>query len=119
MLTNELPNTAISQPYAPVNMSNPDVVDHRAYGLASEALQATRSLETITALQFRNVDNRLVEQDKKHEEIKKMISEIDKRMEEGFKGYDNKFWSLSITLILLLLGIIGFLLVQIFFKGHA
>lgn len=91
------------------------IKDHRAYGLAAEAIQAVRSHEHLTDFQYQSTNE-------KYEEIKKLINTVNEKMDAGFraldKKYDSKFWSLAVTVIIFLLGICGFLIVQLLFKAH-
>lgn len=85
--------------------SNPDFI---ARGLASEAMQATRSHEQYDNLRFENVAEQ-------HKEIKTLITDLRRDMNLGFKSYDAKFWSLAITVIATLLSVVGVLSYQILF----
>jgi len=94
---------------------------HAAYALASEAIQTMRSHEKMTALQFsvseKQIINVALDVNNKHEELKTLISETCTKMEEGFKAYDNKFWSLAVALIFILLSCLGFLVIYTLFPG--
>lgn len=95
--------------------------DYTARGIASEVTQALRSHERMDELQFAQMQ-------KQHEEIKTVVSEAESRlvthidevrqeMRDGFKAYDNKFWSLALVTISLLLTIAGMLLYKILFPN--
>lgn len=88
-----------------------EVAAHEAYGMASEAIAAVRSNEKITNLNFKHYDETV-------KDIRELLHQLDKKVDQGFKAYDNKFWSLAVVLILTLLGICGFLLVYTLFPGH-
>jgi hypothetical protein len=85
--------------------SNPDFT---ARGLASEAMAALRSHEKFNELEFKVMQT-------SHDEIKSLITDLRKDMNSGFKSYDAKFWSLAVTVISLLLGVVGVLIYQVLF----
>lgn len=96
--------------------------DYVARGIATEAVAALRSHESMDGLQFMQMANQ-------HKEIKDLIANLKKELTEqveavkdemhsGFSRYDNKFWSLAIATISLLMGITGLLLYRAIFGGH-
>ena len=93
--------------------------DYVARGLASDAIQALRSHERMDDLQFKNMQKQTEEiktvVGAAKEELTNKINEVKQEMHEGFKAYDNKFWSLAIVTISLLLTITGMLLYKILF----
>jgi hypothetical protein len=78
-------------------------------GLASEAIQALRSHDALDTLRFENMD-------KQYNEIKELIEATNKKIDDGFKSYDGKFWSLAITTITLLATAVAALLIRVIFK---
>lgn len=66
--------------------------DYAARGMAQEAIQAMRSHEAVDHLRFENMEN-------KFEDIKELISNTNKKIDNIAKSYDNKFWTLAITII--------------------
>lgn len=89
-----------------------DSVAHEARGTATEAMGAVRSLERLTDLQFKVMEA-------KQEEIIKLIKEACTKIDDLDKKYDTKFWSLAYALIMVLLGMVGFLIIYTLFPGHS
>lgn len=77
-----------------------NLVDHTARGLASEAIQAVRSHEQYDTMRFTS--------------ISEGMARIEKKMEDGFKSYDAKFWGLAISVI----GMLGTGVLALIIKGH-
>lgn len=94
-----------------------DLLDVR--GRSNEALQAIRSHEQMDNLRFGNMDEKLRELkdtvEDKGTEVTKQIAELRVAMDAGFSNTDKKFWSLAITIIMLLLTVTGFLFVRTMF----
>lgn len=93
--------------------------DYVARGLGTEAIAALRSHERMDELQFRQMTQQ-------HEELKDLISgakaelsgeinSVRSEMKHGFRSYDNKFWTLAIAMISLLLTVSGMLLWKVLF----
>ena len=82
-----------------------EFIAQRAEGLASEALSAIRSHERMTDLRFKNHDEKVEDIKGSIEGLYGKFGELNDKMDKGFKSYDNKFWSLAIALIGILLGI--------------
>lgn len=82
--------------------------DYQARGLASEAIQALRSHDELDKLRFENME-------KQHKELVELIQATNARIEEGFKAYDAKFWSLAVTIIILLCGTTGALVFKVLY----
>jgi hypothetical protein len=107
-----------------------DLLDIR--GRANDALQAMRSHEQLDNLRFTSMEEKIKDVKKavedKGQEVKEELStfkldvrtqllEIKTEMTAGFKSTDGKFWSLAITLIMMLLAVCGFLIVKTVFHG--
>lgn len=85
-------------------VGEPDLFGVR--GLAVEAIQTMRAHEKMDDIRFRN-------QDEKMNEICDRLKDLATKVEDGFKRNDNRFWSLGITFITLLLSCCGFLIWEI------
>lgn len=70
--------------------------DYVARGMASEAMQIHHSHDALDNLRFQNMDKKL-------DELKKAVEEVCLEVRSGFRSYDNKFWSLAVSIILLLI----------------
>lgn len=94
---------------------------YRAFAQSSEAIAALRSHERLDDLKFQNIDKTIMAMQKdienKIDEVKEMIETTNSTMANGFKSYDQKFWSLAIALIFILLGICAFLITYTLFPG--
>lgn len=106
-----------------------EVNTQRAYGLASEAISTLRSNERIHDLRFASIEAQFTQVNgrfrglsedvaNKQEELKELIEQTCKEMRDGFKSYDNKFWTLAVTTIVTLLAVCGFLIEYTLFSGH-
>lgn len=93
-----------------------EMQDFRARGMATEAIQAIRSHEALNNLQFMTMDNRQQELKDSVDGIYGKIDGVCTEMREGFKSYDNKFWSLAVTIIGGLIAIVCALVYKIIFK---
>lgn len=89
-------------------MGEPDLFGIR--GLAIEAMQTMRSHEKMDELRFKN-------QDEKMEEIRYYLKDLTEKVEEGFKRNDNRFWSLGISFITMLISCCAFLMWKIVSKS--
>lgn len=83
--------------------------DYTARGMAAESIQALRSHDALNTLQFQNMDD-------KHEEIKKLIAETNKKIDAVVTSYDNKFWSLAVSIIFLLVSGLAAVLFKLIVK---
>lgn len=92
-----------------------EMQDFRARGMATEAVQAIRSHEALNNLQFLQMDQRQKDLKDSVDGIYGKIDGVCEEMRAGFKSYDNKFWSLSITIMLGLAGIICALVYKLLF----
>lgn len=97
---------------------SPDSNAYRAMGLASEAIAAVRSHESLVNLQFKSMNEKYEEirtsLEEKHKENRLSMTEIKNtidatctEMREGFKSYDNRFWGLALLFIAALIGALG------------
>lgn len=93
-----------------------EMQDFRARGMATEATQAIRSHEALNNLQFAQMDQRQQELKDSVDGIYGKIDTVCAEMRTGFKSYDNKFWSLAITIITGLAAIVCALVYKIIFK---
>lgn len=80
--------------------NNDTFIDYTARGLASEALQAVRSNEKLFSLQVKNMEQQ-------HDELKELLVATNTKIDEMAKLYSNRFWSLAMTIIVLLMGALG------------
>lgn len=87
----------------------PDLFSIR--GIAVEAVQIMRSHEELDDIRFKNQDQRMVE-------IRDSLKELTTKVEEGFKRNDNRFWSLGISFITMLMSCCGFLIWEIVSRTH-
>ena len=74
--------------------------------LVRENLQIIRSHENMDTLRFSNMDS-------KFEDIKSLIRDTNLKIDNMRKGYDNKFWTLAISIIFTLLSAISALVYRI------
>lgn len=86
----------------------PDLFSVR--GIALEAMQRISSHEKLNEYQFASLNNNL-------SELKRCLDQLTEKTEEGFKRNDNRFWSLGISLITLLISCCGFLIWEIIAHG--
>lgn len=77
--------------------------DYAARGMASEAVQAVRSHEALDAQWHHNMEQ-------KYEEIKRLIGQTNDKIDQTFRSYDSKFWTLAVSIIFLLVGGVSALL---------
>ena len=75
-------------------------------GIALGTAQALQSHEKMDDFRFKIQDDTM-------KEIKNCIEDLTRKVEEGFKRNDNRFWSLGITFITLLISCCGFLIWEI------
>lgn len=87
-----------------------EIVAQRAHGMAAEAMSVVHSQEKFNSLRFDHFDETV-------KDIKEILKDLDKKVDEGFRATDNKFWGLAVTLIGILLAISGFLIVYTLFPG--
>lgn len=100
------PPFAISKGF--LKVADGEVIDWSARGMANEAVSALRSHEALNNLQFKNMENQ-------YEEIKTLVAGTNKKIDDLAANYDQKFWSLAVTIIVLLIGGIGALVFKIMF----
>lgn len=84
--------------------------DYGARSLASEAIQALRSHDALDTLRFENMEQQ-------YQDIKNLIAETNKKIDQGFKSYDSKFWTLATSIIFLLVGGISCLIFYMITHG--
>lgn len=84
--------------------------DYQARGLASEAIQALRSHDALDTLRFENMD-------RQHKELVDLIQATNVKLDECFKAYDAKFWSLAVTIIIILCGTTGALIFKVLYPN--
>lgn len=77
-----------------------EIVAHEAKGIASEAMSSVNAHDRLNTMRFDNMD-------KKVDEVKELIHSLDKKVDRGISSNDQKFWSLAIALIAILLGTLG------------
>lgn len=87
-----------------------ETVAQEAKGIASEALANTHAHDRFNTMRFDMMDNKI-------EEIKVLIQHLDEKADKQFKSINDKFWSLAIALIMILLTTVGWFIT--FLLQHA
>lgn len=83
--------------------------DYSARGMAQEAIAALRSHDALDTLRFGNIE-------KQFQDIKGLIVGTNSKIDNMSKAYDNRFWSLAVSIIFGLVTCIAAFVWRLLFK---